>query len=200
MLVKICGITRPEDAARAVALGAGAIGFIFWPASPRFVDPDRARTIVRSIPAFVTTVGVFVNQTPDEVNRVAAAAGLSAVQLHGDESADMLPAIERPVIKALSRIDESTVMAWDERVTLLIDAHDPVQRGGTGERADWTQAAQVAKKRRVVLAGGLNANNVRAAVREVAPFGIDVSSGVESSPGIKDHQKLTAFFEALHQS
>ena len=200
MLVKICGITRPEDAARAVALGAGAIGFIFWPGSPRFVDPYRARAIVRSIPAFVTTVGVFVNQPPDEINGVAAVAGLSAVQLHGDESADTLPAIKRPVIKALSRIDESVLTAWDERVTLLIDAHDPVRRGGTGERADWTQAALVAQKRRVVLAGGLSADNVRAAIRQVSPFGIDVSSGVESSPGIKDHQKLTAFFEALHQS
>jgi phosphoribosylanthranilate isomerase len=200
MLVKICGITRPEDAARAVALGAGAIGFIFWPASPRYIDPYRARAIVRSIPAFVTTVGVFVNQPPDAVNGVAAVAGLSAVQLHGDEPADMLSAIKRPVIKALSRIDGSTLTAWDERVTLLIDAHDPVRRGGTGERADWPQAAAVAKKRRVVLAGGLNAENIGAALREVAPFGVDVSSGVESSPGIKDHLKLTAFFEALHQS
>lgn len=200
MLVKICGVTRAEDAADAVELGAGAIGFIFWPGSPRFIDPHSARAIVRSVPAFVTTVGVFVNQSPDEVNRIASVAGLGAVQLHGDETPQIAAQIDRPVIKALSQVSEADLQDWVDPTLLLIDAHDPKRRGGTGEKADWDAAARVARTRRVVLAGGLNAGNIRDAIATVAPFGVDVSSGVETSPGIKDHRKLIDLFEALHRS
>lgn len=200
MLVKICGITRAGDAAHAVALGAGAIGFIFWPGSPRCVPVEQVRAIVRTLPAFVATVGVFVNQPAGEINEVAAVAGLSAVQLHGDEAPALMAEIDRPVIKAFGVVDDATLAQWPEPATLLIDAHDPRRRGGTGLKADWDAAARVARTRRVILAGGLNAANIREAVSAVAPFGVDVSSGVESSPGIKDHRKLTDFFEALHQS
>lgn len=197
MLVKICGITRAADAQAAVKLGASAIGFIFWPKSARFIDPERARAIVAGLPAFVTPVGVFVNQETPHINEVARLVGLGAVQLHGDERPEMLGAIERPVVKAVSRIDSDTAVAWPDRVRLLVDADDPVRRGGTGARADWDAAAALAAVRPVVLAGGLDASNVAEAVRRVRPFGIDVSSGVEVSPGIKDPARLAQLFEVL---
>jgi len=200
MLVKICGITRLEDAETAVALGAGAIGFVFWPKSPRSVDPERARAIAAALPPFVTTIGVFVNQAPAVINEVAARVGLAGVQLHGDEAVDVLEQIERPVVKAFAmgataRIEEADT--WPARVRLLIDVHDPDQRGGTGKTVDWNQAAAIAARRPVLLAGGLNAGNVADAIHQVRPFGIDVSSGVESSPGVKDHARMRALFEAV---
>lgn len=197
MFVKICGITREEDAQAAVAAGASAIGFIFWPSSPRYVEPDVARKIVESLPPSVTAVGVFVNQPAEHVNEVAAFVGLGVVQLHGDEDPSFADAIARPVMKAVSRTDGSRNQEWPATVLLLVDAHDPEKRGGTGTRADWPAAAQLARDRAVVLAGGLRPDNVRAAVAAVRPFGIDVSSGVEVSPGIKDHERIAALFEAL---
>jgi phosphoribosylanthranilate isomerase len=200
MFVKICGITRPEDADAAVGLGAGALGFNFWPGSPRVVESERVRAIVNGLPPFVTAVGVFVNQDPEEINRIADRARLGAVQLHGDETPDMLGAIERPVIKSITLVgsEESRASAaWPAQVILLVDAHDPVRRGGTGRTADWDAAAALASRRRIMLAGGLRAENVAAAVSRVRPFGIDVSSGVESSPGVKDVTRLKALFAAL---
>ncbi len=199
MLIKICGITREEDAAAAVEAGASAIGFIFWPKSPRFVDPFRARTIARSLPAFVTPVGVFVNQPAEYVNSVASLVGLGAVQLHGDESMADADAIDAPVIKAM-RVGDERLDGWPSRDLVLLDVHDPEQRGGTGRTIDWAAAADVAAGRRVLLAGGLTPENVADAIARVRPYGIDVSSGVERSPGIKDHQRLRALFEALHDA
>ena len=199
MLVKICGITRMEDAEAAVALGAGAIGFVFWPRSPRAVDPERARSIAAALPPFVTTLGVFVNQAPAFVNDVAARVGLGAVQLHGDEQVGVLEQIDRPVVKAFAMAGNEDADAWPTRVRLLIDVHDPAQRGGTGRTVDWGRAAAIAARRPVLLAGGLNAANVADAIRAVRPFGIDVSSGVESSPGVKDHVRLRALFEAVRE-
>lgn len=197
-MVKICGITRLEDAATAVELGASALGFVFWPKSPRYVDPEQARAIVAQLPAFVTTVGVFVDQPPHHVNDVARHVGLTAVQLHGNEMIDVLEHIERPVVKA---IDDATQVedadAWPARVRLLIDAHDPEKRGGTGRTVDWTRAATFAARRPVLLAGGLTPANVAEAIRVVKPFGIDVSSGVETAPGLKDRARLRALFEAI---
>ena len=200
MLVKICGITRMEDADAAVALGAGAIGFVFWPQSPRAIDPERARALAAGLPPFVTTVGVFVNQAPAFVNDVAARVGLGAVQLHGDERIDVLERIERPVVKAFAIDGNEDADAWPARVRLLIDTHDPDQRGGTGRTVDWGRAAAIAARRPVLLAGGLNAGNVAEAIRTVRPFGIDVSSGVESSPGVKDHARMRALFEAVSRT
>ena len=200
MLVKICGITRLEDAEAAIELGAGAIGFVFWPNSPRYLDPERARAIVAALPPFIATVGVFVDQTARLVNGVAARVGLSTVQLHGDEPIEMLGEIERPVVKAMALRASTTAEeadAWPSRVRLLIDAYDPDQRGGTGRAVDWKRAAAFAARRPVVLAGGLHAANVADAILTVKPFGIDVSSGVESSPGIKDHSRLRALFDAV---
>src|SRR5262245_2792516 len=187
MFVKVCGITRAEDAEAAVNAGANALGFVFWPGSPRFVDPYRVREIVRSLPPFVTPVGLFVNQPRDYVCGVASLVRLGAVQLHGDETPEFAASIPWPSIKALP-VDRAR--AWPAETTLLLDAHDPVRRGGTGQTIDWASAAAIAKTRRVLLAGGLTADNVAEAVERVRPFGIDVSSGVESSPGVKDERKI----------
>ena len=199
MFVKICGITQLEDAEAAVAAGAGAIGFIFWPQSPRFIDPHRARVIAAALPPFVTPVGVFVNQPLDYVNGVASLVRLGVVQLHGDETPQFASAVTRPVMKAVS-IGSADTRLWPARVRLLLDVHDPLARGGTGRTIDWAAAAELASQRQVVLAGGLKPENVADAVARVRPYGIDVSSGVERSPGIKDHQRLRALFEAVHDA
>jgi phosphoribosylanthranilate isomerase len=195
MLVKICGITRVDDALAAVEAGANAIGFVFWPKSPRFVDPYRARSIARALPPFVTPVGLFVNQPHAFIAGVASLVRLGAVQLHGDETPEFAASIAAPVIRALP-VDRAA--AWPAGATLLLDAHDPVQRGGTGRTIDWEAAARLSAARRVLLAGGLTPENVADAVARVRPFGIDVSSGVERAPGIKDHRRIDALFEALH--
>ncbi|HJZ73264.1 MAG TPA: phosphoribosylanthranilate isomerase [Vicinamibacterales bacterium] len=195
MFVKICGVTRAGDALAAVEAGANAIGFVFWPDSPRFVDPYRARAIAARLPPFVTAVGLFVNQPAAHVNAVASLVRLGAVQLHGDETPGFAATIASPVIKALP---VSAADAWPLETTLLLDAHDPVRRGGTGRTIDWSAAAAIAARRRVLLAGGLTPENVADAIAHVRPFGVDVSSGVERAPGIKDHQRLRALFEAIH--
>jgi len=195
MFVKICGVTRAKDALAAVEAGANAIGFVFWPESPRFVDPYRARAIAAQLPPFVTAVGLFVNQPAAYVNGVASLVRLGAVQLHGDETPAFASIVAAPVIKALS---VGAAAAWPLGTTLLLDVHDPVKRGGTGRTIDWSAAAALAAGRRVLLAGGLTPDNVADAIARVRPFGVDVSSGVERAPGIKDHQRLRALFEAIH--
>jgi phosphoribosylanthranilate isomerase len=198
MFVKICGITTAEDAQAAVEYGASAVGFVFWPESPRYLEPGRARAIIATLPSSVTAVGVFVNQPASDVNRVVILARLTAVQLHGDETPAFAAEMTRPVIKAVSVDgDAPAVAGWPESVMLLVDAKDPVRRGGTGIRADWLAAAAVARGRRLLLAGGLTPENVADAIAQVQPFGIDVSSGVERSPGVKDHGRLKALFDAM---
>jgi phosphoribosylanthranilate isomerase len=199
MLIKICGITRVADAAAAVEAGADAVGFVFWERSPRYVDPEFARRIVATLPPFVTPVGVFVNQAPGHVNDVARRVQLGAVQLHGDEAPVVAQAIEGPVIKSVAA-DAADALAWPDAVLLLVDAADPERRGGTGELADWAQAAAIAARRRVLLAGGLTPENVEEAVARVRPFGVDVSSGVEQSPGVKDPVKIQAFVTAARRA
>jgi phosphoribosylanthranilate isomerase len=198
MFVKICGITRLEDARDAIDAGASAIGFVFWPKSPRYIAPERARAIVQALPRPVMAVGVFVNQGREEVNDVAKQVGLCAVQLHGDETPASAEGIERPVIRAVGLNGTAgSISEWPLTTTILVDAHDPEKRGGTGTTADWAKAADLARSRRVVLAGGLTPENVARAVATVRPYGVDVSSGVESAPGIKDSAKLLALFKAL---
>jgi phosphoribosylanthranilate isomerase len=199
MLVKICGITELEDAELAVECGASAVGFVFWPDSPRFIDPTRAYAIAAKLPPFVTPVGVFVNQPADHVNDVAAFVGLGAVQLHGDESVEYAATVMRPVLKAmtLTAAADALIDRWPPTAMVLLDAHDPVRRGGTGTTIDWAKAAAVAARRRILLAGGLTPDNVADAIDRVRPFGIDVSSGVESSPGVKDRVKLRALFDVV---
>src|SRR5262249_14671272 len=145
MLVKICGITRLDDAKAAVDAGANALGFVFWPGSLRFIDPYRARTIARWLPPLVTPVGLFVNQPRDYICGVASLARLGAVQLHGDETPEFAASIGWPIIKALS-VDRAA--AWPVETTLLLDGHDPIRRGGTGQTIDWPAAAAIATTRR----------------------------------------------------
>ena len=201
--VKVCGIRRSEDAALAVELGASALGFIFWPSSPRFVDPEAAKAIIASVPPFVSTVGVFVDQDAAHVAEVARGLKLSAVQLHGSEQVDAYDGVAPQIVKAIPVGEDGTaerlVRALPARIGVLLDAHDPVKRGGTGRTIDWTRAAGLARMRPIILSGGLNADNVGDAIDAVRPYAIDVSSGVESQPGVKDAGKLRAFFNALDQ-
>jgi phosphoribosylanthranilate isomerase len=201
VLIKVCGLTREEDAALAVELGAGSLGFVFWPDSPRAITVDRARHIIRQLPPFVTPVGIFVNETVDVINAAADRAGLGAVQLHGDEPVEVARRVHRPVLKAVhAAVAHQAAAEWPERMMLLLDAYDPRLRGGTGRTVDWMVAASVAARRRVMLAGGLHADNVAEAIDRVRPFGIDVSSGVESAPGVKDHMRMRSFFEAIERA
>jgi phosphoribosylanthranilate isomerase len=204
VIVKICGITRALDAHAAVEAGAAAIGLIFWPGSPRFVDPYRARAIVEQLPPLVTAVGVFVDQPAEYVSAVASLVRLGAVQLHGSEDQRYARSLRRPVIKSVPVRAQSAgalseaVDAWPAEVLVLLDAHDAEKHGGTGRTIDWSIAASVSARRRTLLAGGLTPDNVFAAVERVRPFGIDVSSGVEQAPGIKDVGRIRALFEAVH--
>lgn len=198
--VKVCGITRPEDAALAVELGASALGFVFWPKSPRAVRLEVARSIARQMPPFVAIVGVFVNQPFDEVLAIAAGVPLTAVQFHGDEADEVVSSFPWRVIRAIA-LDgagaDLRLARLPHTVTILVDAHDPERRGGTGRTTDWQTAARVAAIRPTILAGGLSPSNVGSAVRTVRPWGVDVASGVESAPGVKDATLLRAFFTAI---
>jgi phosphoribosylanthranilate isomerase len=198
--VKICGITRAEDATLACELGASAVGFVFWARSPRAIPPDIARQIVMCLPASVVPVGVFVDEDPDIVRRTASHVALGAIQLHGSESAEYASQFMEPVIKAVpvdERFDPASLDALPPSVTVLLDVSDPVRKGGTGKTIDWSAARAAASRRPVLLAGGLTPANVAEAISIVSPYGIDVSSGVEASPGIKDRDKLRALFAAV---
>ena len=197
MFVKICGMTRVEDAVAAAECGADAIGFIFWPDSPRCVEPLRAREIAAAVQKRVATVGVFVDQSADEIARIADLVQLSSIQLHGGETPEFAAALGWPVIKAVT-LGDPLIERWPASVTVLLDAHDPVKKGGTGTAIDWNLAAAVARRRPVVLAGGLTPENVGEAITHVRPFGIDVSSGVEQAPGVKHPERIRALFKAIH--
>lgn len=198
--VKICGITRPEDALLAVELGATWVGFLFWPESPRWIPPSAAAKILERLPPHAIGVGVFVNQAREEIATVADQVGLGAVQLHGDEDPTLCAGLGRRVIKAVGLSGQSTERAadsvWSE-ATVLLDADDRKRRGGTGHRVNWTVAATIARRRRTILSGGLTSENVGTALCQVSPYGIDVSSGVEAEPGIKDPERLRCFFDAV---
>jgi phosphoribosylanthranilate isomerase len=201
--VKVCGIRRAEDAELAVALGASAIGFVFWPESPRHVDPQRARTIAAALPGNVLAVGVFVDQEAAAVIEIAGTVRLDAIQLHGNEHVEEYAGIPQRIIKAVpvgENADASIIDRLPESVTVLLDAHDPVRRGGTGRTIDWTVAAAIAQRRDTILSGGLNPSNVVEAIARVRPQMIDVSSGVEAAPGRKDHVKLRDFFSAVRMA
>ncbi|MDQ3486159.1 MAG: phosphoribosylanthranilate isomerase, partial [Acidobacteriota bacterium] len=202
-LVKICGITRLEDAQLAVELGASALGFVFWPSSPRYIPPSRAADIIAALPPRLASVGVFVDQTRNFVWNAAEQAGLTALQLHGSESPSFAAALPRPVIKAVAVGEDfslEAVMEIPRTITVLLDAHDPIRRGGTGVTIDWSVAASVAWRRPIFLSGGLNPGNIQEAIAQVNPHAVDISSGVESAPGIKDPVKLRALFDAIGAS
>ena len=195
-IFKICGITRLEDALHAVGQGATAIGFVFWSTSPRQVSREIAAAIVRELPRHVMTVGVFVNATLDEIRATVRETGIATVQLHGDEPPSYADAIDRPIIRSVT-LDKVVDVAseWPAKTMLLLDTADPIRRGGTGHVVDWSRAAAIARGRQIILAGGLTPANVEEAIMTVRPFGVDVSSGVEASPGVKDLAKVSRFLE-----
>jgi phosphoribosylanthranilate isomerase len=203
MLIKVCGITSAADAAAAVAAGAGALGFNFYPRSPRFIEPAAARAIIAGLPASVLTVGVFVNEAePGAVVRKAEAAGVAAVQLHGEELPEFCAALtEVPFIKALrvgAGFAPEAATRYSGAHAVLLDAYSPHAHGGTGQVFDWAIARRTRELvGRLYLAGGLTAENVGAAVAAVRPFALDVCSGVERAPGQKDAARLRAFCAAV---
>jgi phosphoribosylanthranilate isomerase len=198
-LVKICGVTNTADALHVAACGADAIGLVFYAGSPRFVTIETAREICAALPPFITRVGLFVNAAAANIRETVVCCGLDAIQLHGDERPDQSDYRPLRSIKAL-RVKDADSLAnhADYQVsTLLLDAWVPNLFGGSGKAFNWDLAAAVAIKRPIILAGGLTPENVAAAILAVRPYAVDVSSGVELAPGIKDHAKVTAFIRAV---
>jgi phosphoribosylanthranilate isomerase len=194
--VKICGITNLEDAEAAVEAGADALGFVFYPPSPRHVSPEQAEQIIQKLPPFVTTVGLFVDVAFDTVNDLAVRCGLDRIQLHGRETPAFCRQVKQPVIKAF-RIKNAESLAHLPGYTVsayLLDAHvEGALPGGTGASFSWELAARAKPYGPVILAGGLTPENVATAIARTRPYGVDVSTGVECAPGIKDHRKVREF-------
>lgn len=198
--VKICGITNRDDALMAAELGADALGFVFYRASPRYVLPERAREIIERLPPFVTTVGVFVNEKKETVEEVIETSGIEAVQLHGEESPAYCASLRGvKVIKAFRVRDEfhPERLGHYEVDAYLLDAYQKGLYGGTGKTFSWEMARRGKEYGRIILAGGLTPENVRQAVEAVQPYAVDVSSSVEQSPGVKDREQVRAFLEAV---
>lgn len=217
--IKFCGITRPEDALCAAELGADAIGLVFYAASPRAVTIEQALSIVEVIPPFLSTVALFVNPSPDEVAAVLDVLAIDLLQFHGTESAALCAQFKKPYVKALQGNNADAVGGEvdgevDSRLAImaehkqarafLFDHYDPVHIGGSGKTFDWDQLPKdlPAKlsgpiNRPLILAGGLDVNNVRQAITQVQPYAVDVSSGIEQSHGIKDSNKMAAFINEV---
>jgi len=198
--VKICGITRPEDALVAVDLGVDALGLVFYAPSPRNVTIATAADIARQIPAFVSVVGLFVNAEPSFVEEVIANVGLSLLQFHGDETLEDCERFGLPYIKAIRVKADTNLVQYARDFTsakaLLLDTYTEGVAGGTGQMFDWNLIPSALPKP-VILAGGLQANNVAQAIRQVKPYAVDVSGGVEATKGIKDAQKIAAFMQQV---
>ncbi|MCE8014738.1 phosphoribosylanthranilate isomerase [Halomonas sp. MCCC 1A17488] len=199
--IKFCGLTRERDVADAVAAGADALGFVLWPGSKRCVDEARLAALAAQVPAFVTRVGLFVDASPEFVQR--ASRHLDLLQFHGDETPSFCAQFGRPWIKALRMRDDldlhAAAAAYDGAQALLLDAYRPGVPGGTGETFDWSRIpASLAKP--VILAGGLTPDNVAGAIERVRPFAVDVSGGVEAEPGVKDPGQLSAFAAAVAEA
>ncbi len=200
--VKVCGITRREDALAAVEAGVDAIGLVFYPPSPRCVSVEQAAAIVRELPPFVTSVGLFVNADAETIAEVVGEVQIDLIQFHGNECPDYCATHARPWIRALRMKDDIDLAAEAARFAdargLLLDAYRPGVPGGTGETFDWSRIP-AALAGRIVLAGGLDPDNVEQAVRQVRPFAVDVSGGVEAAPGIKDSDKMRRFVQAVRR-
>ncbi len=206
--VKICGITNLEDALVAATTGADLLGFIFFPSSPRYITPERASEIIAELrvrSAALKFVGVFVDETLEQVRRVIEQTRIDLVQLHGSEPATVVKVLAPRVYKSLRsrNLAGARASAKNYRAALngntpafIVDAFHEKQYGGTGERVDWNIAAEIAHEFPILLAGGLKPENVADAIRAVRPWGVDVSSGVERAPGVKDHEKVRQFIEA----
>lgn len=209
-IVKFCGMTREQDVEAACALGVNALGFVLWPGSPRAVTIARLAALIREIPASVLPVGVFVDPADEDLAR-AIDAGVRVVQIHGARAhtfrrpcgdgrsvRETDAAWSRAACWLATSLEEG-VPPLDEDDVLVLDAHDPVRHGGTGTPIDWTRAAQIARQRRIVLAGGLTPANVTEAIASVRPYGVDVASGIEDGPGVKSARAMRAFVAAVRE-
>jgi phosphoribosylanthranilate isomerase len=204
--IKICGITNVEDALAAVDLGADALGFIFVPETPRYIEPQNAARVINKLPPFITKVGVFADEPLENISQIIQTCGLNAIQLHGSETpeyCDKIRVRSRAIIiksfrvkdrHSLSPIPEYKVSAY------LLDTYVKGKKGGTGETFNWDLAIEAKKYGRIMIAGGLTPENVAEAIRHVQPYAVDVGSGVEARPGKKDHAKIKAFIENVRQS
>ncbi|HEY8553354.1 MAG TPA: phosphoribosylanthranilate isomerase [Burkholderiales bacterium] len=201
--VKICGITRVEDARAAAAAGADAIGLVFYAASPRAVTVEQARAIAQAVPPFVAVVGLFVDAEPDAIRAVLSRVPLSLIQFHGSETPDQCAAYGRPYIKTI-RMHDAVDVGLEERrfadaAGLLLDTFVPDRAGGSGRTFDWSRVP-TRRAKPLVLAGGLTPENVGEAIRRVRPDAVDVSSGVEADKGVKDAAKIAAFIRAVQEA
>ncbi len=197
--IKVCGLTRIEDARLAASLDVDAVGVVLWPGSPRAVSLSEAAALCHVLPSWTARVGVFVTPTVEAVRTAIAAVGLGVIQLHGVDDPTPFRPLQVPILWAASLRENGADPVAPAGTTLLLDAHDPVRHGGTGRTIDWSRARSVSARERLVLAGGLTAENVARAITEVRPYGVDVSSGVEAAPGIKSAVRMTAFVEAVRQ-
>lgn len=203
VVVKICGITNAEDGLAAAGAGANALGFVFHAGSPRCVTPETVREIIRALPPFVVKVGVFVDADEQFVFHALRLCGLNVLQFHGNEPPDYCRSFGAMSMKAFRISGAESIRACANYSTdaFLLDAYSPGQLGGTGETFNWDLAREVSRiGPPIFLAGGLTPQNVGEAIRRVRPYGVDVSSGVESSPGHKDHAKIRAFIDAVRNS
>lgn len=200
--IKFCGITRDKDAQAAVALGVDALGFVLVPASPRYVAADKAAAIRRRLPPFVSTVALFKDADAGSVQDAIDSLRPDLLQFHGEEPADYCESFGLPYLKAVAMGEKQSLAALARRYKgasgLLLDSHAKGGMGGRGEAFDWSRVTAV--KVPLVLAGGLNPVNVGGAVRRLRPYGVDVSSGIETKPGLKDHDKMRAFVEAVQRA
>jgi len=200
--VKVCGLTRPEDALAAARLGADAIGIIFYPPSPRGVDIEGARNVRHALPPFVTVVGVFVDPQADFLERAIREASLDLVQFHGSEPPEFCQACSRPYVKAVRMREgvdlHQVARRYSGARALMLDSFESGKQGGTGKTFDWSLIPKDLELP-FILAGGLTPGNVASAVASVSPFAVDANGGVEASPGIKDHAKIEAFIREVNR-
>jgi phosphoribosylanthranilate isomerase len=198
MRIKICGITNLDDAMAAVDYGTDALGFVFFNQSPRYITYQKAAAIITKLPPCITTVGVFVNEDPEQIEKSVAITGIDVVQLHGNESPEKIVSSRRIIkairVKSLESLDP-LIFFKDWVSAFLLDTYTPDIFGGTGQIFNWDIAVEAKQFGRIILAGGLTPDNIAEAVRWVKPYGIDVSSGVESEKGKKDYKKLKLFIE-----
>ncbi|MFW5959564.1 MAG: phosphoribosylanthranilate isomerase [Chitinivibrionales bacterium] len=199
--IKVCGITERENALSLSALRIDALGFIFAKESSRYIEPDKAGGIIDALPPFVKTVGVFVNASCREIEEVKRKAGFDVCQLHGDESPEYIKALKMPVIKSFSsdeNLKKGTVMSYASASGILLDASKGSMRGGTGEKCNWEKAHEIGGYGlNTILAGGLSETNVKEAVQKVRPYAVDLNSGVEDSPGIKNIGRVKSVIDLI---